>query len=518
MPDHGIKVSALPPAPELKTSSLILLVDTEANETQRINAEELIALLPEGPQGEQGEQGEQGPEGLIGPTGPQGEKGEPGEPGPQGPSGATGPKGDQGDEGPQGPAGPQGIQGIQGPAGPKGDTGDQGPSGPAGPQGDQGDQGEQGPAGPQGPQGIQGIQGPAGPKGDQGDQGPSGPAGPKGDTGDQGEQGEQGPAGPAGAAGAAGPQGPQGIQGPAGAAGTAGGPLPHTPDSLMATGASGAVNLAWSAPTSPPPIASYRVYRSTASAMTAAAMIGEPTTNSFSDTSGTAGVTYYYSISAVSAIGGAESYLSNVASAASIAPPPPITVLAHWPLDGNLNDSGPDSLHGSSSGTVSYTTGHAGQALSLSATGYAEFPQSSNLNNSGVTVECWLYLNGNSNTEGILSKRDGVSNNEWQLYKQNSGCLAWFIWTSGGLVTCVAGFAASTGTWLHVVATYDATDGARLYVNGSQVQSASANGARTVGSSNIRAGDDWYGNKLNGAVDAIKIYGRVLDSGEVASL
>jgi len=122
--------------------------------------------------------------------------------------------------------------------------------GPAGPRGERGPQGEAGPAGQQGPAGATG---PAGPVGPQGQSGPQGPTGAQGATGPQGAAGAQGPAGPAGPAG---PQGPAGtalaaITDLAGIACTTAGGSDGSVS--VSTGADGAIALACTTATPPPP-------------------------------------------------------------------------------------------------------------------------------------------------------------------------------------------------------------------------------------------------------------------------
>ncbi|TLZ81258.1 MAG: fibronectin type III domain-containing protein, partial [Methanobacteriota archaeon] len=97
---------------------------------------------------------------------------------------------------------------------------------------------------------------------------------------------------------------------------------PGAPQGLGATAGDATVTLAWSAPSSNggSPITNYRIYRGTASGgETLKATIGNVLT--YSDTSVTNGVTYYYQVSAVNAAG--EGPRSNEASATPSPPPPP---------------------------------------------------------------------------------------------------------------------------------------------------------------------------------------------------
>src|SRR5437763_3442387 len=97
---------------------------------------------------------------------------------------------------------------------------------------------------------------------------------------------------------------------------------PGAPQGLGATAGDATVTLTWSAPNSNggSPITNYRIYRGTSSnGETLKATIGNVLT--YSDTSGTNGVTYYYQVSAVNGAG--EGPRSNEASATPSPPPPP---------------------------------------------------------------------------------------------------------------------------------------------------------------------------------------------------
>src|SRR5947199_6255592 len=97
---------------------------------------------------------------------------------------------------------------------------------------------------------------------------------------------------------------------------------PGAPQGLGATAGDATVTLTWSAPSSNggSPITNYRIYRSTTGGgETLQATIGNVLT--YSDTSVTNGVTYYYQVSAVSNVG--EGPRSNEASATPTAPAGP---------------------------------------------------------------------------------------------------------------------------------------------------------------------------------------------------
>lgn len=145
--------------------------------------------------------------------------------------------------------------------------------------------------------------------------------------------------------------GPSGLGTPSGvAAFTLGSAavVPSAPTNLVATGASGSVNLTWSTPSNDggSPITGYDLYRSTSSGTeTLLAHLG--VTTAYSDTAVTSGTTYYYEVTAVNAVGG--SLISAEASAASTSvPSAPTNLLATAAVGSvNLTWTAPSSSGGS---------------------------------------------------------------------------------------------------------------------------------------------------------------------------
>ena len=89
---------------------------------------------------------------------------------------------------------------------------------------------------------------------------------------------------------------------------------PSAPTNLVATGATGAVNLSWSTPLSNggSPLTGYNLYRSTSSG-TETLLVNLGVVNSYSDTAVTNGTPYYYEVTATNAAG--ESVHSTQATA-----------------------------------------------------------------------------------------------------------------------------------------------------------------------------------------------------------
>src|SRR5205809_169233 len=161
---------------------------------------------------------------------------------------------------------------------------------------------------------------------------------------------------------------------------------PSAPQNLAATGGNAQVTLTWQAPASNggSPITNYRIYRGTSSnGETLKATIGNVLT--YTDTTVTNGVTYYYQVSAVNAAG--EGPRSNEASATPSPPPPP-------PPDFGISAT-PASLSiqigSSGTSTIALTSlngfaGTIGLSTSIACSGLCLIYPTASLNPTSVTL------------------------------------------------------------------------------------------------------------------------------------
>jgi len=152
--------------------------------------------------------------------------------------------------------------------------------------------------------------------------------------------------------------------------------IPTEPQNLVATAGDGRVTLSWSAPRSDggSAITNYRIYRRTSStSQSLIATVGNVL--SYTDTSVTNGVTYYYQVSAVNSVG--EGPKSNEASATPTSTPQPDFSISASP--NSLSITLPSSGTASKDSTIKVTSvnGFSSQ-VSLSASWVGTTP-------SGVT-------------------------------------------------------------------------------------------------------------------------------------
>src|SRR5437667_161515 len=161
---------------------------------------------------------------------------------------------------------------------------------------------------------------------------------------------------------------------------------PSAPQNLAATGGNAQVTLTWQAPASDggSPITNYKIYRGLApTTETLLTTVGNVLT--YTDTTVTNGVTYYYQVSAVNAAG--EGPRSNEASATPSPPPPP-------PPDFGISAT-PASLSlqigSSGTSTIALTSlngfaGTIGLSTSIACSGLCLIYPTASLNPTSVTL------------------------------------------------------------------------------------------------------------------------------------
>ena len=159
-------------------------------------------------------------------------------------------------------------------------------------------------------------------------------------------------------------------------------------------------------------------------------------------------------------------------------------------------------------GSLGFAEGPVGDALvfTAAADNYVEIPALGEFDL--ASVECYAYLSGLSNGQGIISTW------QWAAGKVH------FKFTSdkiivdkndGGSVTS----ASEIDTWYHIIyTTNSATNELKLYVDGELVSESNA-GATAENMNERRIGSEHNGRWLNGMIDNVRIYDRVLNADEV---
>ncbi len=288
---------------------------------------------------------------------------------------------------------------------------------------------------------------------------------------------------------------------------------PAVPTNLVATPGDSMVGLAWSAANG---ATSYNIKRS-AVAGGPYTTVANVTTTSAEDTGLVNGTTYYYVVSAVNAAG--ESANSAEVSAT------PSELSALYAFEGDAQDTSGLGNHGTAN-AISYVTGKVGaQAAQFNGTSsYVSIPRSVIAD---FTVAMWVKTTDTAggaggqwwSGKGLVDGEVGGGGADWGTSVVN-GKFVLGIGSTSGDTTIASSVNINDGAWHHLAATRDNTTGAiALYVDGVLRGSGTgATGDRTF-PPGLRIGSlQTGGGFLNGALDDVRLYSRVLSDSELTAL
>jgi len=195
-----------------------------------------------------------------------------------------------------------------------------------------------------------------------------------------------------------------------------------------------------------------------------------------------------------------------------------------------MTDSSGNGRNGTYSGGVTLgvaglLTGDANTAADFNgSTQYGDITDGAWMDVTTVTLEAWIKPDDLSALRFIVARDlgnfDGDNGRFWHLRVTSDGKPELIFWASdGGSAQFVTGPTALTvGTRYHLAGTYDGSVG-RLYVNGSQVATASASGAIPIlpNAAVIRvAGSPPGGQFFDGVIDEVAIYSGALSATRIA--
>ena len=215
-------------------------------------------------------------------------------------------------------------------------------------------------------------------------------------------------------------------------------------------------------------------------------------------------------------------------------------LIAYYPFNGNALDSSGNN-NNPSVNTATLTTdrfGNANSAYLFNGTNsYMQVPASASLDtSSSVSLSLWVKLNGFytgqcagnycvcKGLDASTFYRVVVSDLAYENSIGNSVCNvpvdtmheSFYGFTTGSQTPVV-----HTGSWFHIVSTNDGTT-ANLYINGNLVSTNSNNDAPNANTNDLFFGRYFDITRtpywLNGVLDDIRIYNRVIDSSEVTTL
>ncbi len=190
-------------------------------------------------------------------------------------------------------------------------------------------------------------------------------------------------------------------------------------------------------------------------------------------------------------------------------------LLAYWPMDGDLTDASGNGNTGTASGATATTSAMFGQAYAINAgTNYISVPTSASLDSytDKLTVSGWYYFNTLAPTQQWLFDK-GLN---YYLRVTSAGGFTNYLFginnedywsTQNSLVTA--------GEWYYIVFTYDGQE-RKLYINGELKESKADTGTIDNGGNLTIGNRAGHSEPMDGQVDDIKIYNRVLSADEIA--
>lgn len=208
---------------------------------------------------------------------------------------------------------------------------------------------------------------------------------------------------------------------------------------------------------------------------------------------------------------------------------PPPAFVAHYPFNETSGTSAADATGNGKTATLAggagWTAGRTGNAVNLSGSGaYVALPAAILAGATATTIAVWVRLDAATAWTRVFDFGSGPGTNMFLTPVSSSGTARFAITTTGaaGEQRVNAAAALPVGVWTHVAVTLSGGVGI-LYLNG--IESA-RNGALTLRPSDLGATtQNWIGRSqysgdpyLDGAVDALRVYGRVLSAAEIADL
>lgn len=138
-----------------------------------------------------------------------------------------------------------------------------------------------------------------------------------------------------------------------------------------------------------------------------------------------------------------------------------------------------------------------------------------------VSVSAWVKTNSASQIHTIVSNANTANTDSvWGLYVLGNFSNRPSFKVNGNWATIFSGPTISNGVWTHLVAVHKAGVGVDVYINGVPTNwslaftPSSTTQAVTIGNENPSGNR----NQLNGSVDDIRVYDRLLTSNEVLTL
>ena len=208
-------------------------------------------------------------------------------------------------------------------------------------------------------------------------------------------------------------------------------------------------------------------------------------------------------------------------------PPLNIGLVSMYKAESNANDSF-GTNNGTAQGGLTYATGKSVDSFVFNGTNsYVQLPEDSMRFNDSFSVEFWLKTSSNqSSVKGLFGDYYYGSNGYGYVVFINPDSTVGIYWRNGSTDN---DFSSTTSVvlnqWNHICVTWDKVNtNFKIYLNGTlsnQVTNANANNITyAVGSNrtNIGTFNSNSSNVLNGAMDEIGVWNKVLTQSEITEL
>ena len=197
------------------------------------------------------------------------------------------------------------------------------------------------------------------------------------------------------------------------------------------------------------------------------------------------------------------------------------TLVAHWLLDNNAQDSSGNGNNGTLVGNPTWAAaGRIGAALTLDGIDdYVNFGNGASLNiTDQVTVSAWIKPDdaGNSEHNPYVAKGD----TSYALKQNTSNIMEFFIYDGAWYAANSQALGTEfNGTWHHVAGTYDGVQ-AKLYIDGVLVGSILHKGDIDSVTYDVNIGRDSQNTDrfYDGQIDDVRIYHGALPKSEIVKL
>lgn len=285
---------------------------------------------------------------------------------------------------------------------------------------------------------------------------------------------------------------------------------------LTAEAHAASVTLSWTANTDAD-LAGYMVMRAEKGTEDWNTVGRTVTANTFTDNTCCQGVTYIYKVKAVDQNQNRSRLDSEVVEAT---PPGERSLVAHWQMEGNLNDETANMMDAAANGNVRYNDGQtSGKALHLMSNQFVQLPYEV-ASSDELTVAMWVKVMNSTAWQRIFDF--GNDTDHYMFLTPSNGSVMRFAIKNGGdeqTVDCKSKL--QTGVWKHVAVTIG-RDKTVIYVDGAEAGSATG---LTIKPSDVHPVLNYLGRSqflsdpsLLGDFDDVRIYNYAVSAEDVQTI